>query len=351
MIRVLEILATVKRAGAETMVASLVCGLDRQRFEPAVATLYDASPNDLEEQIQRCGVAVRRLGKHPGLDFRMFSRISRAISDFRPDIIHTHSYVMRYSLPAMRCPGVHTVHNLAAREVDAVGRFIHRIGFRFGVTPIAVAKEVASSVGKMYKICPAVIPNGIDVNRFQIASSKREQWREAHGFHRSDVLVISVARLEPQKNPGLLVRAINKLPSSCHLLLAGEGSLRSSLEGFDRVHLLGVRTDLPEVLAAADIFALASDWEGYPIALMEAMAAGLPVVATRVGGVPEIVSDDGLLVPPGDIEAITAALSRLAEEPVVRKEYAGRSRSRASLFDVTRMIDAYSDLFERLAHR
>jgi glycosyltransferase involved in cell wall biosynthesis len=336
-IRVLEVVATLKRAGAETLVTSLVSGLDRSRFEPAVCALFDPSPNDLEPP-----APVWRLGKKAGFDPRMYSRLRKVVREFRPDIIHTHSYVMRYTLPVARCAAVHTVHNLAAREVDRAGTIVHRIGYRLGVVPVAVADEVARSVEDLYGIRPVTIRNGIDVERFHRPEC-RQVWRAANGFSNDDILIVSVARLEPQKNPELLIRA---LPESCHLLLAGDGSLRPVLEGRPRVHLLGVRKDLPELLSGCDLFALASDWEGHPIALMEAMAAGLPVVATAVGGVPEIVGDAGLLVPPGDRDALHSALENALK---MREKCAFTSRKRAEMFDIRATIDAYSALFERLA--
>jgi glycosyltransferase involved in cell wall biosynthesis len=148
-----------------------------------------------------------------------------------------------------------------------------------------------------------------------------------------------VARLDPQKNPHALVGA---LPEGCKLLLAGDGSLRDSLEGIERVHLLGVRTDLPELLSACDVFAMASEWEGHPLALMEAMAAGLPVVATAVGGVPEIVGDAGLLCPPTSLkEALRTALAR-------REELSAAALARAQGFDISRTVVRYAELFGQL---
>jgi glycosyltransferase involved in cell wall biosynthesis len=248
---------------------------------------------------------------------------------------------MRYTLPVARCKAVHTVHNLASREVEGLGRIVHRIGYRLGVVPVAVADAVADSFEEVYGFRPATIANGIDVGRFRRPEC-RSPWRAANGFRDDDVLIVSVARLEPQKNPRLLVDA---LPENCHLLLAGEGSLRPALEGHPRVHLLGVRSDLPELLSSCDVFALASDWEGHPIAVMEAMAAGLPIVATSVGGVPEIVADAGVLVPAGDAKALRAGLEAVLCE---RERYARASRERAAAFDVRRTVASYAELFERL---
>jgi glycosyltransferase involved in cell wall biosynthesis len=348
-IRVLEVLATLKRAGAENMVVSLASRLDRRHFAPAVVSLFDAFPNGLEPELERAGLPFWHLGKRPGFDPRMYTRLQEVVRSFRPDIIHTHSYVMRYTLPLRARSRVHTVHNVAAREVDRIGRLVHRLGFRLGVVPVAVADEVARSFEAVYGRHPAaVIRNGIDVERFQ-TSGARQRWRAEHGFMADDVLIVSVARLDPQKNPLGLVEAFTRVAPRAHLVLAGEGSLRTALTGRDRVHLVGVRSDLPELLSAADIFALSSDWEGYPISVMEAMAAGLPVVATAVGGVPEMVGDAGRLVPQGDMPAFSERLAELVANDSLRQELSAAARRRAAAFDVRYMVEAYEALFTRLA--
>ena len=344
MIRVLEVLATLKRAGAEMLVSSLVAGLDRSRFEPAVVTLYDASPNDLEPVVREAGVPLTRLGKRPGFDLRMFARLRRVLDEFRPDVVHTHSYVMRYTLPVVRCAAVHTVHNIAAQEVDRAGKLVHRIGFHRGVIPVAVADEVARTFEAEYGRRPRTILNGIDAAKFHRPEA-REEWRRTNGFRDDDVLVVSVARLVPQKNPHLLARS---LPDGFRLLLAGEGPLRDELSGLDSVHLLGVRADLPELLSACDVFALASDWEGHPIALMEALAAALPTVATDVGGVSEIVGDAGILVSPRDSAALkTAILQAYAQRQHLREAALRRSAQ----FDIRKTVEAYEAVFEEAVRR
>jgi glycosyltransferase involved in cell wall biosynthesis len=351
-IRVLEVLATLKRAGAETMVTSLVRGMDRARFEPRVVSLYDAFPSGLEPELNEAGIHVSHFGKRAGFDARMFGRLRRAINSFRPHIVHSHSYVMRYVLPAAltasRPKLVHTVHNLARREVDTIGQAIHKVAFRTGATPIAVSDEVAASFRELYGFdAAATIPNGVDTRRFH-NPDLRSAWRSAHGFSPDETLFVSVARLEPQKNPLLLVNAFERVPSG-QLLLAGEGSLRAALEGKPRVHLLGVRRDTVDLLNACDIFVMASDWEGHPLALIEAMSAGLPVIATTVGGVPGILGDAGILIPPGSAEVLQGAMRQLAEDASLRGRLGHAARERAQRFDVSTMVQAYEDVFQRVA--
>jgi glycosyltransferase involved in cell wall biosynthesis len=336
------------------MVTSLVRGMDQARFEPRVVSLYDAFPSGLEPELKEAGIEISHFGKRSGFDARMFGRLRAAINSFRPHIVHSHSYVMRYVLPAAMIASrprlVHTVHNLAQREVDTIGQAIHKVAFRTGATPVAVSDEVAASFRELYGFdTAATIPNGVDTRRFH-NPDLRSAWRSAHGFSPEELLFVSVARLEPQKNPLLLLNAFERVPSG-RLLLAGEGSLRPALEGRVRVHLLGVRRDTVDLLNAGDIFVMASDWEGHPLALIEAMAAGLPVIATEVGGVPGILGDAGILVPPGNADALQGAMRQLAEDAGLRAKLGQAARQRAQRFDVSTMVRAYEDLFQRVAAR
>lgn len=357
-IRVLEVLATLRRAGAERIAVSLATRLDRTRFETGVVSLFDTFPGGFEPVLEDHQVPVWHLGKRRGFDPRMWPRLVRVFRDFRPDIVHTHSYVMRYAL-VHRGKIVHSVHNVADREVDALGRAIHRVAYRLGAVPVAVSATVARSFEDMYGFAPsAVIPNGADIG-CRPAAGVRDAWRQRHGVQAADTLIVSVARFEPQKNPlGLITAFARALPDdpSSHLVMAGEGSLLEASRALaarlgvtGRVRFAGVCRDVPELLAAGDLFALASDWEGTPVAVIEAMAAGLPVVATAVGGVPELVEDGvtGALVPAGDSGALACALAAVSRNPS-RREMGAAAAERARRFDAAVMIDSYAALFERV---
>jgi glycosyltransferase involved in cell wall biosynthesis len=357
-IRVLEVVPTLKRAGAENVVAALARRLDRSRFELKVASLYGRFPQGLE-----LDVPVWYLGKRRGLDIRMVPRLAAVMREFRPEVVHTHSYVLRYTLPAVWLAGpqamVHTVHNMAEREADRLGRAIQGWAWRRGVAAVAIGDEVARSFRAVYGRDPArTIPNGIETAAFGRPEA-RAAWRTAEGFGADEVLIASAGRLEPQKNPLGLIEAFARVPAG-RLVMAGEGSLMEAagqkaerLGVEERVRFLGVRTDVAEMLSACDIFALASDWEGCPLAVMEAMAAGLPVVATAVGGVPELVEDGvtGILAARGDVQALASALDALAENPQRRLEMGQAARERSKRFEVSAMVEAYSALFEEMVGR
>ena len=335
-------------------------------YDVGAVGLYPTYKSATEQAMSQAGIPLWRLDKRRGFDARMFHRIHGVLREFQPDIVHSHLYVLPYTLPASILSGipvlVHTVHNQAEREAGAAGRILQRRAFRKRVVPVAVSRSVADSLRQVYGIKDAVvIPNGIPVGEFRADRAVRERRRGELGLDDRDLLFVSTGRLTLQKNPLLMLRAFAALAAPrAHLVLVGEGPLQSRIEEEarfcelqDRVHLLGYRSDVREWLAAADIFLLSSDWEGHPLGAMEAMASGLPVIATTVGGVPEVVESGlhGLLVPPGDVRALTGAMRFLLERPQERAAMAQASRRRAATdFSLERMVRAYDELYQaRLA--
>ncbi len=370
MIRVLHVVSDFRSGGAEQVAANLLLTADPEQFDARAIALRGPFGLASERTLAEGGIQVWYMGKERGLDPSVLGRVARTMEHFRPQVVHTHTYALRYALPYMlfrRVPAmVHTVHNLAEREIGWYGRWVHRLAFRRGVLPVAIAREVADSIHRVYGIDdPPLIPNGIQLEKFRGPSIDREGWRNQEGFATTDVLFVFVAWLRPQKNPALLLEAFRRGPASdprAHLLFAGtgdeqSGSLKSELErqigawGLrERVHLLGLRSDVPELLNAADVFVLSSDYEGNPLAVMEAMAAGKPVVSTAVGGVPELVEDGcGLLVPPLDAQALSKAMSHMLENPSARKSMGEKSARRAvERFDLRLMTEAHEDLYKKL---
>ncbi|MDQ6700906.1 MAG: glycosyltransferase [Acidobacteriota bacterium] len=352
--------------GLENIVAYLACDIDSGRFEPAVVSLYGATGDGLEDRLADAGVQVFHLDKKRGFDRRMFSRFARVLRQFRPHVVHTHNYALRYTYaPALwhRIPvQVHTVHNVAQKEVDGVGRALQQIAFRRGVAPVAIAQEVAATIRNVYGVPErALIPNGICVRGYRSGRLRGAEWRRREGFGPDEILCLCVGRLAPQKDHATLLQAFAAGPAKdprARLLLAGEGPLRTDIErqiqalGVGQsVRLLGRRQDIPDMLAAADLFVIASRWEGNPLAVMEAMSAGVPVVATAVGGVPELVSEGetGLLVVPGEPAMLASAICRLLDD-ATRRAAMGRAAMRKAErdFDVGVMARAYEQLYERL---
>ncbi len=235
--------------------------------------------------------------------------------------------------------------------------FRYRIG---KVVPVAIAEEVQKTIERIYGYRSApLIPNGILTDEYTLSPEIRLRWRRENRFNPDDILCVCVARFSRQKNHTVLLNAFAKITHpKVHLLLVGMGELEndlrqqvSALDLQQRVHFLGIRADIPPILNASDIFVLASLWEGNPMSVQEAMASGLPVIGTRVGGVPELVEDgiSGLIVPPNDEHALVRALQTLINQPDLRKQMGERALQRARThFDIRNTVRAYETLYEQI---
>lgn len=365
-IKVVHIVPMLGPGGAERVAVHLVKGLNRQRFDPRVISIWHRVGCYLEKQLDEAGVPVEYLGKGPGFDGRTYRRLHRALRASRPQIVHTHLHVLRYALPSLLLlrgmSTLHTVHNLAEREVESRARCIQRYALSHGVVPVAVSQEVAASLKLLYGTKPCrVIPNGIPTGEYARPRISRNEWRAKQGFADSSVLFVCVARFAEQKNHALLLNAFAEGPAAdpnAHLVLVGDGPLRSRLEAqarqlgvANKTHFLGLRTDIPETLGAMDVFVLSSDWEGNPLSVMEAMAAGLPIVSTAVGGVPALVSNgkEGFLEKQGDTRGFANSMSALLKSPETRHSMGAAAARRArENFDLSVMVQQYEDLYERL---
>jgi len=359
-IRVLQILPSFGVGGAEQMAGHLMMGLS-DLVEVSGVSLFAATDSPIEQRLLLKEIPLWHLGKRTGFDPRMYTRLDEVLRQVRPHVVHTHLSVLRYVLPAVlrrRVPVVvHTLHNVAEHETDAFGRLVNRLAFRRTVRAVAISQQVAASFRRFYGLdCSAVVPNGIPVDSYSRLQHDRERWRQREGFARDAVLFTCVGRLETQKNPLLLLKAFAALQQPrAHLVLLGEGDLQGAILEFirrqgleTRVHLLGKRNEVAAWLAASDVFVLASSWEGNPLAVMEAMAAGLPVISTAVGGVPELVEQgsSGILVAPADDPALTQAMACLLDDPEKRKVMGTNAHARAvASFGLQRMAEGYAQLY------
>ncbi len=363
--RVLQCIPDLSLGGAERMAVHLVRHLDPQRFEVGLLSFYEKLGTDLDRTLADGGHRTWYLGKKRGFDIRMIPAIRRVVREFRPHVVHTHTITLRYVLPVARWSGIpvriHTIHNVASVEAGK-WVWVRKLAFRSGFVPVAIADEVKKGVADLYGIDDAPnIPNGIPVDEYAAPAVSRGAWRQEEGFTEDDLLFVIIARLDPSKRQELAIRAVDAIRShpAAKLLIVGEGSAawREELErvivqlgAAEKVRFLGRRMDIPDVLGAVDLFALSSDYEGNPLTVMEAMAAGLPVAATAVGGVPQLVDDGvtGLLSPANDFDALKRSFETLAGDAELRARMGTAARQRAKeRFDVTAMATAYARLYSK----
>jgi glycosyltransferase involved in cell wall biosynthesis len=358
-VRVMQVLPDFGIGGGQWMAAHLMGHMNCNWFDVTAVSLYPSRETAIEKRLIKQGVSLRFIDKRVGFDPRVYPRIDFVIRELKPHIIHTHLYVLPYVFPLAllrRVPvQIHTVHSLAWKETNL--QWLYRIAFKSAVVPVAIASAVLCSITQAYGVAAPLIPNGIPIGDCMMSDESRRDWRSCAGFSQGDVLLVCVARLSESKNHGFLIDTFSRLESrkNVHLLLVGDGPLRSPLEAQvcerelkNRVHFLGNRRDVAQILQASDVFVLASRREGNPLSVMEAMAAGRPVIATAVGGVPELVVDGetGRLIPSGDIVSLANAIDSLVENPEIRQSMGRAAEKRAqAMFDIQLMATAYQELY------
>jgi len=305
----------------------------------------------------------------PWKDFRALWPIFRAMRAFKPDLVHAHStkagYAARLACAVLRKPIIFTAHGWAFTEGRSLWKRrllagVERLAAQVTAKIICVSEHdrelaVQWNVAKPGKL--AVVHNGIDPRPFLEGGGA--PLREELGLEGSVVLTF-VGRLAPPKDPLTLLEAVKTLPKGV-LLVVGDGELKPPVEEYVREHgleekvrLLGERSDVLRILASSDVFVLSSRWEGLPYTIIEAMMARLPVVSTRVGGVPELVEDGvtGFLVPAEDPPALAEALQTLLDDPELRRRMGEAGREKALReFTLDRMLRETERTYEEVVRK
>ncbi len=349
-LRVVHVVNQLDMGGMEKLLVEFARHADRQRFQLHFLSL--GKPGPLAGEIDKLGWPVTELATPPGLRPGLLFRLLRFFRQFKADVVHTHNTKpLLYAGPAGYLAGARVIHTRHGQRFNARGRetAAFRLATRLADRVVCVSRDSArlsASEGiAPSRIC--TVWNGIDLTRFQPVGPNREG------------PVIAVGRLVPVKDFSTLVHAaafVVKEHPSFRLEIAGGGEcyneLRELIEQLnlqDHVKLLGEVRDIPSLLSKGRLFVLPSLSEGISLTLLEAMAARLPIVATRVGGTPEVVDDGvtGLLVSPRSPKNLAEAILRLLDDPEIsdRMGKLGRARVEAN-FDVRIMVGAYERLYE-----
>src|SRR5262249_14786728 len=341
-VRVVYLAHAFMVGGAEEMVLNLVRRLPA-RFDPIVCCIHEAGP--IGEEMQRLGMRVDVLGLEPGLR-RPFdiARLRAYLRSVRPDIVHT--FLLTASLYGRLAAILARVPIVVGTEVNIYEhkRRSHALAERVLMAGTDRVIVSAVSVRDFYvgqvHADPAkvrVIYNAVDFAQ-AAATRSRDEVRVSIGLPPDAPAAGMIARLTEQKGHRFLFEALASARelARVHLIVVGGGELRDDLIGRaaaldidQRVHFLGPRRDLGDLLAAIDVFVMPSLWEGLPLSLVLAMGAGLPSVATAVAGIPEVVNDGttGLLVPAADAVALASALTRLFGDERLRRRIGEAARA------------------------
>jgi glycosyltransferase involved in cell wall biosynthesis len=341
-IKVLQMLATMPVGGAEDLVAAVVKGLNPDKFEVAAACIGE--PGTVGRELKAAGYPVISLGLNLKRTsaWRLVAALRRLLRETQPDLLHTHLYHPNlYGRLAALGLGLRGVVASVHNSYTTLKWHRRILNYLLGWTAdrvVAVSSKVWEDVRRydgipLSRLC--LLPNGIDLAALETGLSRAEAKARlgVQGF-----CLGAAGRLEEQKGHVHLLEALPQLQKEIPeivLLVAGEGRRRAALEGRARelgiegtVRFLGLRRDMPCIYRALDLFVQPSLWEGLPLALLQAMGAGLPVVATEVGGALEVIEDgvNGRLVPPGQARTLAGAILELYRQPEARARLGQEAR-------------------------
>ena len=352
--KVIQVMPNFALAGAERMCENLIYGLQQQGIEVIVVSLFNQH-SIITDNLEARGVKIIYLDKKLGFDFSIIKKLKKIFKAEKPDVIHTHRYSIEYAIPAAILAGVkkrvHTVHNLAEKENIKKARRLNKLFFKFfHVTPVALSPLIQKSIAKEYNINTKKIPivfNGIDLSKCQ---SKKD-------YNLGPVIrILHIGRFEEQKNHIGLIEAFSlyhSIYTISVLRLIGDGEKKSEIESIvqekglkDSVEFLGLQENVYSFLEESDIFTLPSLYEGVPITLIEAMGTGLPIVATCVGGVPNLIESgkEGLLTS-SDTKEISQMFVQFTENMELRKSCGQNAKEKSALFSNEMMAKEYIKIY------
>ncbi|MCA9116639.1 MAG: glycosyltransferase [Planctomycetaceae bacterium] len=349
--------------GAERAFVQIVTGLDRTCWEPHVFCL--GPRGDLAIPLEAAGIPVRCFGVRRWWQLGRLWQLVRELRALRPALLQTFLY--HANIVGRVCGRLAGVPHMVAgiRVAERRSRFriwLDRITSGTVEAHVCVSQAVARfsiEEGGLPADRVVVIPNGVAADIYAEAAPAD---LSEFGFAGNELVVLSVGRLDPQKNPQLLLRAFRQVRQqvpAARLLLVGAGGLERELQAIIQndpllagsVHLCGFRADVPRLMRAADVFVLSSRWEGMPNVVLEAMAAGLPAVATDVEGVAELLGESagGLIVPSDDTDVLATGLIRLlasGEERTVMSQ--NMQHAVKERFTWEAVVSAYEGLYRRI---
>lgn len=352
--KVLQIIPMFKLAGAETMCENLCKALQNQGCDVVAVSLY-TEHTPITDRLENAGIKVIYLGKRRGFDFSIFVKLYQLMKKERPEVVHTHIYAARYALPVAAFCGIpkkiHTVHNIAQQEQAKAGKIVNKFMFKHcGVVPAALSEEVKKTVEEVYKLSAEKIPvifNGVDLSNCKVKEdyTKRDEFKIVH-----------IGRFMDVKNHAMILKTFAlfaKQHTDAKLQLIGDGELRKDMEQLaqelgveNSVEFAGLQSNVYPWLHDADIFILPSKFEGMPMTLIEAMGTGLPIIASAVGGVPDMLTDgeNAMLIKP-ESKQLLASLEMLYYDESIRRVLGQKALQRSLAFSSETMAQRYIEIY------
>jgi glycosyltransferase involved in cell wall biosynthesis len=369
--RILHVIYSLEIGGAEMdLIAKAKVLVERSSYYIAIVCLLRRG--ELAEEVEREGIQVIGPVMSGKSDIRVIPWLLRAMRSGRFDIVHTHMFASnllgRMAAILAGVPVIISTVQLIAEREKWWEILLDRV-LQSGTDMMIASSEAVRRSFIRRGIRPAkivVIHNSVDLARFGAVDREaaRRATRQAFGWDEGHFVVGTVARLERIKGLDYLIEAAKTVAEAlpeARFLVVGDGPQREDLLGRvrhlelgERCIFAGLRSDVPQILPAFDLFVLPSLSEALGIVAIEALASGVPVVASRVGGVPEVVihGKTGLLVPPGDAAQLAQAILRMAANPAKARQWAERGQKRVrQMFDVNRLAEAQGGLYQRFLEK
>ena len=353
--KIFQIIPGFEFGGAEKMCETLTYELVKKNNEVVVISLY-SKITPISTNIENKGIKVYYLNKHLGVDFKIFRKIIELIKKEKPDVIHSHLNTCDYVFLAAFLSNykgklIHTIHNVASKDAVGITKIINKFYFSHNlVTPVALSLEIQKSVVEYYKLKKEEVPyvyNGVDLSRCII--------KQDYDFG-EEIIITHIGRFASQKNHIGLINAfkqLNTIYPNTILYLIGDGELRQEIENkvkeyglLKNVKFLGNQSNVYPILYSSDIFILPSNYEGIPMTIIEAMGTGLPIIATKVGGVPDMIVNEkeGILVDNNEQSIVNACVDLINNKE--KREYLGlNALLKSHLFSAEHMADEYCKIY------
>jgi len=369
-IKIVQIIYSLNLGGLENGIINLVNNMDDFKFENTICCLTQGG--DFEKRLNK-NIKVSKMFKKPGNDWQLYIKLIKYLKEIKPTIVHTRNWVGMDGIIAAKMARVpiiiHGEHGFEIADLISQNRkrkFIRKLVLSTMVDKIVtVSKNLKNRLINEIKIKPEKIihiPNGVDTNKFNIY--RKEFTRKKFGFKKEDFIIGIVARLDPIKNHKTLFftfKEIVKNYPQAKLIIVGDGPLREELKeksyqlGINnKAIFMGERNDVPEILKTFDIFVLPSLNEGMSNTILETMATGIPVIASNVGGNPELVIDGetGFLFPTNDVESLVQKIKTYILYPELKQKHGYNARKRVEeKFSLDQMVRRYEELYLELVER
>ncbi len=351
--KIIQVIPLFEFGGAEIMCENLTYELIKSGHEVIVVSLYKHT-SPLTERLIANGVDLRYMDKKPGLDLTLVSKLKKLFSEEKPDAVHTHLYVTKYVFPAAKAAKVpsvvHTVHSIAKQENSKMARRMNKWYFKHGhAVPVALSKRVQDTVIEEYKLPKEKIP--VIYNGVKLSNCVPKTSYACDGTFK----ILHIGRFcEVKNHKGLLeaFKMFHEKYEQTELWLIGDGATKSGIESATReyglenaVTFFGNQSYVFDHLSKADIFTLPSLYEGIPMTLAEAMGTGLPIVATAVGGVPDMLNAESAQLIEVNAEKLARAFEAYYSDESLREKHGKNALGLSVNFSAQTMSEEYCKVY------